>query len=258
MDVKFLKKEDLKIIFKVTKINPSIANAIRRYIIAYVPTMAIDEVEIRKNDSALYDEMLALRLGLVPLKTDLKGYKSWSGLQEERPKTAQYELKLTLKAKGPCTVYSSDLKSADPKVIPAFDKIPLTKLIDGQEVELIAVARLGCGREHAKFCPALSIYRGIPELVTTKESNVKEVLDKLSDVVAKKGNGLEIKDLTNWNDAHENLCEMNGVDVVSSKEDFIFTVESWGQLSPKEIVSKAVEIFDSKLDEFESAVKKLK
>jgi len=220
--------------------------------------MAIDEVEIRKNGSALFDEVLALRLGLVPLKTDLKGYKMWEGVSDERPKTAQYELKLTLKAKGPCTVYSSDIKSSDPKVISVFEKIPVVKLLENQEVELLATARLGQGREHTKFSPALAIYRGVPELNTTKDSNVKEVTDKLSDFLVKKGNALEIKDITKWNEAHENICEINGVEITPSKEDFIFTIESWGQLSPRDIVAKAIDIFDSKLDEFEDAVKKLK
>src|SRR3989338_9050267 len=48
--------------------NESLANAIRRSV-AEVPTLAINEVEIFKNDSAIYDEMLAHRLGLIPLKT---------------------------------------------------------------------------------------------------------------------------------------------------------------------------------------------
>ena len=43
--------------------NESLANAIRRSV-SEVPTLAIEEVEIFKNDSALYDEMLAHRLGL--------------------------------------------------------------------------------------------------------------------------------------------------------------------------------------------------
>ena len=83
MDIKVLKKDDSRSIFRISKINPSIANAIRRYILAYVPTVAIHDVEIKKNGSAIYDEMLAHRLGLIPLKTDLKSYKLWEGKKSE-------------------------------------------------------------------------------------------------------------------------------------------------------------------------------
>ncbi|MBT3262363.1 DNA-directed RNA polymerase subunit D [Candidatus Woesearchaeota archaeon] len=257
MDIKVLKKDDTKVSFQISKINPSIANAIRRYILAYVPTMAIDEIEFKKNGSALYDEMLALRLGLTPLKTDLKSYKLWEGKEADRPHSAQYELKLTMNVEGPLTVYASDLESQDPKVVPAIEKTIITKLLEGQSIELIATARLGQGKEHAKYTPGLAIYRGVPQLTTTKDSNVTAVLEKLSEVIEKKGTGLEIKDLTRWNEAHEDFCEMNGIEVTSSKEDFIFTIESWGQLAPGEILKTAVEMFDAKIEEFETAIKKL-
>ncbi len=257
MDIKVLKKDDTKVSFQISKINPSIANAIRRYILAYVPTMAIDEIEFKKNGSALYDEILALRLGLTPLKTDLKSYKLWEGKESERPHSAQYELKLTLKAEGPCTVYASDLQSQDPKVVPVIEKTIITKLLEEQEIELIATARLGQGKEHAKFTPGLAIYRGVPQLTTTKDSNIDTCLEKLSEIIEKKGAKLEIKDLTRWNEAHEDICEMNGVEVTSSKENFIFTIESWGQLAPGEILTKAIEMFDAKIEEFETSIKKL-
>ncbi len=258
MDIKILKKDDTRSVFKISKINPSIANAIRRYIVAYVPTMAIHDVEIKKNGSALYDEMLAHRLGLVPIKTDLKSYKLWEGKKSEVPKSSQYELKFTLVAKGPCMVYASDLKSEDPKVVPAIEKMPIVKLLEGQDIELIITARLGQGREHAKFTPGLAIYRGVPQLETTKDSNVKACLEELSEIVTRKGNGLEVKDLTNWNESFEQVCESYGVNVTSSKEDFIFTLESWGQLPPREIFVEAIKAFDNKLSEFESAIKKIK
>ena len=44
-------------------------NAVRRSV-TEIPVLAIDEVEIFKNDSALYDEVLAHRIGLIPLKTE--------------------------------------------------------------------------------------------------------------------------------------------------------------------------------------------
>ena len=60
-------------------ISESLANALRRSV-SEISTLAIDEVEIFKNDSALYDEMLAHRLGLVPLKTE----KAMTDIQEQQ------------------------------------------------------------------------------------------------------------------------------------------------------------------------------
>ncbi len=258
MDIKVLKKDENKVTFQLKGSNPAMANALRRYMLAYVPTMAIDTVEIKKNGSAFFDEMLALRLGLVPLTTDLKGYKIWEGADEDRPKTAQYELKMTVKKEGPCMVYASDITSTDPKVVPASEKIPVMKLLEGQAIEIIATARLGRGKEHAKYSPGLVIYRGVPQLEVTKDANVKVCMDALGDVLEKKGTGLGIKDITRWNEAHEEMCEANGVAVTSSKEDFMFTIESWGQLPPREIMTQALTIFETKLSDFESGIKKLK
>ena len=61
-------KEKQKISF-ITDMEVGLANAIRRSILE-VSVMAIDEVEIVKNDSALYDEILAQRIGLIPIKTE--------------------------------------------------------------------------------------------------------------------------------------------------------------------------------------------
>ena len=60
-------KKQGKISF-LTDMNISLANAIRRGVLE-IPTMAIDEIEIVQNDSALYDEILANRIGLIPIKT---------------------------------------------------------------------------------------------------------------------------------------------------------------------------------------------
>jgi len=54
------------------------------------------------------------------------------------------------------------------------------------------------------------------------------------------------------------ICPSKAISINGSKEDFIFYLESFGQLKPKEMVLKAVEIFDKKLNEFDKLVKKLK
>src|SRR3989344_3950598 len=120
--------------------NPSFANALRRAIMERVPTMAIEDVEFHKNSSILYDEFVAHRLGLLPLKTDLKSYNLKEKCKCNGEGCGRCTLKLTLNAKGPCTVYAKELHSDDPKVVPIHGETPIVKLHKGQEIELIATA----------------------------------------------------------------------------------------------------------------------
>lgn len=133
------KNEDI-MKFKM-EIDETLINSIRRYI-SEIPVLAIDEVEISKNDSALYDEAVAHRLGLVPLKMD--------GRMGEK---TEIELELDVKKAG--FVYSGELKGA--KVV--YDKIPITLLDKGQFLSLKAFARIGRGREHSKFSPGMMFYQ---------------------------------------------------------------------------------------------------
>jgi len=51
-------------------VDVSIANALRRILLAEVPTVAIESVWISVNHSIVQDEVLAHRLGLIPIKAD--------------------------------------------------------------------------------------------------------------------------------------------------------------------------------------------
>jgi DNA-directed RNA polymerase subunit D len=156
--IEILEKSNDTIKFSVEGIKPSFANALRRIMITEIPTMAIEWVDFKKNDSALYDELLAHRLGLIPLTYDKKAYKLPEECRDASVKDAQCFAKLKLKKKGPCVVYSGDLESEDESVKPVFDKIPIVELFAGQEIELIAYARLGYGREHIKWQAAVVGY----------------------------------------------------------------------------------------------------
>jgi DNA-directed RNA polymerase II subunit RPB3 len=65
---------DDSIKFTLTKTDASMANALRRVMMAEVPTMAIDKVEFMQNTTVLHDDFLAHRLGLVPLTSHKAGF----------------------------------------------------------------------------------------------------------------------------------------------------------------------------------------
>ncbi len=148
-----------KLLLEIKGITPAMINAIRRSIIAETPTMAIDEVEIIKNTSAMYDEMIAHRLGLLVLKTDLDNYVEPHKCTCGGVGCARCTAQLTLKAVGPGYVYAKELKSSDPKIKPVYGDTPILYLEEGQEIELIAYARLGRGKDHAKYTPAHVWYK---------------------------------------------------------------------------------------------------
>src|SRR5467141_4352996 len=156
MDIKLLTKEQDTIRFVLSDVSPAFANALRRIILAEVPVMAIEDVMILENSSVMYDEILAHRLGLIPITTD-QTYnlpeectcKSELGCEKCRA-----SLSLEVEASDPVeVVYTSHLKPENPEVRPVSDKIPIVKLAQGQRVKLEAFARLGKGRTHAKWQP---------------------------------------------------------------------------------------------------------
>ena len=63
--VKELNKEE--IVFDLMGAEPPLANALRRIMIAEIPTMAIEKVEMWQNTSIIPDENLAHRMGLIPI-----------------------------------------------------------------------------------------------------------------------------------------------------------------------------------------------
>jgi DNA-directed RNA polymerase II subunit RPB3 len=68
--VKIVKVSKYAIEFELLDTDLSVANSLRRIMISEVPTLTIDLVEIRENTSALHDEFIAHRLGLIPLVSE--------------------------------------------------------------------------------------------------------------------------------------------------------------------------------------------
>lgn len=167
--VKVLEASDERVSLQLEGVDRSYANAVRRFCISEVPAMAIDDIVILENSSVLYDEILAHRLGMIPLKTDLERYVLPEKCDCGNPLGCQKcRVLLVLDAVAhdkPRTVMSGDLVSEDRDIKPVSPNIPVVKLAVGQSVKLEAYARLGRAKEHAKWQPATTsvLLEGKPE-----------------------------------------------------------------------------------------------
>ncbi len=254
-------KKNNKLTIIVKKTNAPFVNALRRAILESVPTMAIEDVELRKNNSVLYDEVVAHRLGLLPLTTDLESYNPPSKCKCNGEGCASCQVKLTLEAEGPGIITASEIKSKDSKVKPVFPETPIAKLLKGQKIEAEATAILGTGKDHAKWSPAHVWYKNKPVL---KIGNVKDphsVADACPPGVFEVKNGKlianEEKLLTT---DLAGLAEeaSNGEVTVEKSDDFVMFIESFGQLDCKEILEQAAKSLDENLGEFEKLLKETK
>jgi DNA-directed RNA polymerase alpha subunit len=149
--------------YKLTTTN-AICNSLRRIMIAEIPTFAIDIVGITKNDSMIPEEMIAHRLGLIPIFI--------GAAVENEIKEIHFELMAHYNEKeainGVYDVYSSLIKfkklvkidergngsEEEGEEISVNPDIIITKLKKGQEIAFDAIAISGIGITHAKWSPS--------------------------------------------------------------------------------------------------------
>lgn len=266
VEIKVLKKGEDNLRLLIRGVNVPYVNALRRIVLSEVPCMAIDEIVMVENSSILQDEIIAHRLGLIPLKTDLDSYN----LPEECPCKSEFgcnlcrvTLALDVEAKdGSRTIYSGDLKSESESVVAVSDKIPIVKLAKEQKLRLEAYARLGKGRNHAKWQPvSMCAYKYLPKITISKNCSVcgKCVEMCPKKVLVKTDNRIEVRDLmacTLCQDCAEACPEKPRAITVSGEEDaYIFSLESTQALSPERIITEAVKTLDKQLKELETQIK---
>ena len=158
--VELLEKGDERIRVKFKNVPREYVNALRRLAISEVPTLAIDDVVMIDNSSVVHDEAVAHRLGMIPLRTDLKRFvmphdcdcKSTLGCSKCRVLLV-LDSEATERTR---IVTSGELKSEDEEVKPVSNEIPILTLAPGQKVKFEAYARLGNGKSHAKWQPTSS------------------------------------------------------------------------------------------------------
>lgn len=258
-EVKSIKQDKFKGVYLFEDTTHTYLNTLRRLMNNSVPVMAIDEVKFLENSSAMYDEQVALRLGLVSLTTDLDSYMVKSQCKCKGEGCARCTLDITLNKLGPCTVYASDLKSKDPAVKAVFPNTPITKLFEGQTLKFEAKAILGVGKVHAKFIPGFMFYINLPKFKVKDTKEAKKIAEESNGVLECDGKKLSLVNYSKADFAISLLEDhSDAVEVELLNDEFIVTIESWGQLSLKDLMSKTIEVFDTELDELESEIKDLK
>lgn len=197
--IKVLELKKYSIKFELLNTDLAIANALRRIMISEVPTMAIDFVEIRDNTSALHDEFLAHRIGLVPLYSpNLDEFEFHeeclcNSMCEKctvkfrlHKVSADDQLEITSKhieivAQGA----NQPMLGEQPPLAPVtyYDEfgneepaITLAKLAKNQILDFDLVAKKGIGKIHAKWSPvATCVMRKQPLVELDHEKLNKEL-----------------------------------------------------------------------------------
>ncbi len=253
-----ISKDENRITFIVKDINYGLANSLRRSV-QEIPVLAVDTVEFYKNDSALSDEILAHRIGLVPLRAD-KGMNLREDCSCKGKGCLKCTIALRLKVKGPCTVYSKDLKMKGAEIV--YKDMPLVILSKDQELELAAEAILGKGKEHAKFSPGLVYYNSYP-IIEIKGCNSCNNCSKTcpKKAIKEEKGKITIDPLKcDMCQACIEQCKDKGKDAIKitpSETDFIFTIESWGQLSCNELFTGLVDSLNENLTILSKQAKKI-
>ncbi|XP_054776616.1 DNA-directed RNA polymerases II, IV and V subunit 3-like [Prosopis cineraria] len=282
--VKIRELKDDYVKFELRDTDASIANALRRVMIAEVPTIAIDLVEIEVNSSVLNDEFIAHRLGLIPLTSDRAMAMRFSrdcdacdGDGQCEFCSVEFHLRVKCMTDETLDVTSKDLYSSDHTVVPVDFSDPagmeasenrgiiIVKLRRGQELRLRAIARKGIGKDHAKWSPAatvtfmyepeIHINEDLMESLTLEEK--KEWVDSCPtrvfdiDPVTQQVMVADPEAYT-YDDEVIKKAEAMGkpglVEINARQDSFIFTVESTGAIKASQLLLNAIEVLKQKLD----------
>ncbi|MDV2482682.1 DNA-directed RNA polymerase subunit D [Methanoculleus sp. Wushi-C6] len=262
MELAFSRLDERVAKFTISGVSTSFANMFRRAMISEVPTLAIEDVRIYDNTSVLFDEMLTHRLGLIPLRTDLKVYKPRSECSCEGAGCSACTATYTLSVEGPRTVCSSDLIPQDPDAAPAEEKIPIIDLAEDQKIVLEAQATVGTGKEHAKWQATTACgYKNYPVIAIDErcdgcgmcvEECPRHVLEAGQGRVRVKAGQEEFCSLCRL---CERACLAGGIGseaaihIGTEAGKFIFVVEGDGSMPVREIIERALQYIQKASDD---------
>ncbi len=290
-DIQILELEHDFVKILVSGVTPEFMNGLRRTIMADVPKMAIHDVEfqlgsVRDKDKAyesktpLFDEVLAHRLAMLPIPTDLESFnfreecscrKSQEDIDDDLPLTEygcpNCTITYAVNKKGPCIVYSGDLEpigSNEFRIKP--DLIPLVELNEGQALLVYANAILGRGKDHAKWQAGYAVgYKYYPVIDYDPKKCKKcgkcyELCPKNIFEKGKKDKAALIQDRMEeciLCMSCVESCEEAEADAINVKGDdtkFIFHFETDGAISAKDVLLKTLNILQEKYSNMRTGI----
>ncbi|KAK4694683.1 DNA-directed RNA polymerase II subunit RPB3, partial [Lecanoromycetidae sp. Uapishka_2] len=236
--------------FTMANVDLAFANSFRRTILAEVPTMAIDLVEVDENTSVLADEFIAHRLGLVPLNSKQieDVYYSRDCACDQYCENCSVTLTLHAKCTGDeiMKVYARDLVVAEPRpnewvgnpVITdeAGLGVVICKLRKGQEVRMRCIAKKGIAKEHAKWAPTSAVGFEYDPHNKLKHVDYWYEEDPIKE--------WPVSENGKWEQPAQ---EGEPFDYDATPSRFFFNIESVGNLEPDAIVQQAIKVMQEKL-----------
>ncbi len=252
MKIRILRLTEGKAEFLLEETTPAMANALRRAILSEVPVMAVHEVIFFTNTTDYPDEYIAHRLAMIPIRTDLKNYSMDEG--------SVVTLRLDKEAQEEGVVYSGDLESSDPLIIPLNSRIPIVTMKRGQKLKFEAIVKLGKGKWHAKWQPVSGLRYSYTPIYEVLPEALPESCKDCESLEKNKNGILIIRDPYSCPKCAAELERMlnSGDSRVQIKWDatrIFMGFESNGQIPPFRIILTAADELIKKFDEFENKLK---
>ncbi|KIN02540.1 hypothetical protein OIDMADRAFT_119505 [Oidiodendron maius Zn] len=236
--------------FELQNVDLAFANSLRRTILAEVPTMAIDLVEIEANTSVLPDEFICHRLGLIPLVSKNVDDVVYSRDCDCDQYCDLCSVTLTLHAR--CTgdeimkVYARDLVVDNMRANQWVGNPVITdpeglgtvicKLRKGQELRMKCIAKKGIAKEHAKWAPTAAVGFEYDPHNKLRHMELWYEEDAVAEWPKSK--------YAEWEEPPQ---EGEPFDYDAVPERFYFEVESAGNLDPDVIIQQGIKVLQQKL-----------
>jgi DNA-directed RNA polymerase subunit D len=253
------------------------ANAIRRTLISDVPKLAIEDVEFHlgpirdeatgkdyDSSTSMFDEGVALRLGLLPIPTDLSQFRRRSECTCGGAGCPQCQVMFSIDRKGPCTVYAKDVVPlGDASLAILEPEVPIVRLGAHQALLAYATAVVGTGREHAKWqvAHAVGTFPRPHVHIARKEGCSDACLRRTAascpvNILDFADGKLSVQDEVKCIDCHacEKTCEHGSIRIEPDEERFFLHFETDGSLSARETLRYALKDLRRRYEELREAV----